>query len=102
MGFAIRRNNQRLMCCSLKIRMLRRSQFVTADREFLKTHLQGSLIHSSGLKRHVTLWEEGQGSAYRSQNVPCWCIMARSCAENASPGLLVRIRIPLFKATMPD
>ncbi len=24
------------------------------------------------------------------------------CAENASPGLLVRIRIPLFKATVPD
>src|ERR1700733_16025554 len=85
MGFAIHRNNQRLMSCSPKIRMLQRSQFVTMDRGFLKTHLQGSSIHSSGLKKHATLWEEDQGSAYRSQNVPCWCIMARSVQRMRRP-----------------
>src|SRR5271170_5128101 len=78
MGFVTRLNNQRLMCSSLKIRTLRRSQFVTTDGVFLKTHLQGYSIHSSGLKRHVTLWAEDQGSAYRSQNGPCRCITAQS------------------------
>src|SRR5271167_2600501 len=78
MRFVIRRNTQRLMYALLEIRTLRRSQFVTTDRVFLKTHLQGSSIHSFGLKRHATRWAEDQGSAYRSRNGPCRCIMARS------------------------
>ena len=102
MRFVIHLNNRRLMCSSLKIRTLRSiairdygpgvpEDALTRifDPFFRVEEARDAMGGGSGL---------GLSIAKRAVQVHHGTITA----ENASPGLRVQIRIPLFKATMLD